>query len=283
MPTLNAVPLLLEVLVREKVDRTDEGPQKEQTHMTETTFATTITRVAARAEHASKQYGSHNSPVTALDNVTIEFPEGQLTAVMGPSGSGKSTLLHCLGGLDRLDSGNVFIGDVAIDTLDERALTRLRREQIGFVFQAFNLVPTLSARENITLPMDLAGNKPNRDWVDEVIDVVKLGDRLSHRPAELSGGQQQRVAVARALASQPKIILADEPTGNLDTRSGAQILEFLRHAVVELDQSIVMVTHDPIAASYADSVVFLVDGQVVDRLTKPSSASILERMKTLEG
>lgn len=239
--------------------------------------------VAARTEHAVKRYGASDRPVTALDDISVEFPQGQLTAVMGPSSSGKSTLLHCLGGLDRLSSGHIFVGDVALDTLSERDLTRLRREQIGFVFQAFNLVPTLTARENITLPMDLAGTKIDRGWVDSVIDVVRIGDRLSHRPAELSGGQQQRIAIARALASQPRIIFADEPTGNLDSRTGAQILEFLRHAVVDLRQSIVMVTHDPIAASYADSVIFLVDGQIIDRLNKPTSASILERMKTLEA
>lgn len=250
--------------------------------MTDNPFVMVPT-VAIRTEHATKQYGSNESPVTALDDVTVEFPSGQLTAVMGPSGSGKSTLLHCLGGLDQLSSGHIWIGDVAVDTLSERKLTHLRRRQIGFVFQSFNLVPTLSAKENITLPLDLAGSKPDRDWVDAVIDVVKIGDRLSHRPAQLSGGQQQRVAIARALASQPRIIFADEPTGNLDTRTGAQILEFLRHAVVELEQSIVMVTHDPNAAGYADSVVFLVDGKVVDRLFKPNSDAILDHMKNLEG
>jgi putative ABC transport system ATP-binding protein len=215
--------------------------------------------------------------------VTIEFPEGQLTAVMGPSGSGKSTLMHCAAGLDTLSSGRTFIGDVELGSLSERELTRLRRESIGFVFQTFNLVPTLSALENITLPMNLSGTKVDQQWLETVIDVVRIGDRLSHRPSELSGGQQQRVAIARALASRPQIIFADEPTGNLDSRSGAEILGFMRHAVSTLGQTIVMVTHDPVAASYADSAVVLVDGRIVDQIAEPSTGKIFEYMRALEG
>lgn len=237
--------------------------------------------VAAAAVQASKIYGSGDTEVRALDDVSVSFGKGQFTAIMGPSGSGKSTLMHCLAGLDRLSSGQVFIGGVDLSTLDEKALTQLRRDQIGFIFQAFNLIPTLSAEENITLPMDLGGRKPDGSWLDTVIDTVGLRDRLTHRPSELSGGQQQRVAVARALASRPQIIFADEPTGNLDSRTSTEILTFMRKAVDELRQTIVMVTHDPGAAAYAHRVVFLADGRIVDELLQPTAAAVLDRMKSL--
>jgi putative ABC transport system ATP-binding protein len=249
--------------------------------MTTTTTTTTITRTAARAVEATKDYGSGDTAVRALDRVTVDFADADFTAVMGPSGSGKSTLLHCLAGLDSLTSGQVFIGDVELGRLPERELTLLRRERIGFVFQAFNLVPTLSAAENITLPMALAGRRPDRDWLDTIIDTVGLADRLSHRPSELSGGQQQRVAVARALATRPEIVIADEPTGNLDSRTGADILGFLRRASRELGQTIVMVTHDPVAAAFADRVVFLADGRTVGELPNPTAEAVLDRIKGL--
>lgn len=218
----------------------------------------------------------------ALRGVDVGFEAGRFTAIMGPSGSGKSTLMHCMAGLDRLSSGEVYVGDVALSTLSDRALTQLRRNKIGFIFQAFNLVPTLNARENITLPMDLGGGERlDQDWVDEVIATVGLGDRTTHRPNELSGGQQQRVAVARALASRPDIVFGDEPTGNLDTRTGSEILDFMRRAVTELDQTIVMVTHDPASASYADRVLFLVDGKIVDELHDPRADSVYDKLKTL--
>ena len=217
----------------------------------------------------------------ALDGVTVEFRAGEFTAIMGPSGSGKSTLMHCLAGLDSLTSGRAFIGDVELSSLNERQLTHLRREQVGFVFQAFNLIPTLSARENIELPLDLGDVEPDAEWVDRVIDAVGLRDRLDHKPAELSGGQQQRVAVARALASKPKIIFADEPTGNLDSKSSSDVLGFMRRAVKEFGQTIVMVTHDPNAASYADRVIFLADGKVVDEIDEPTAERVLDRMKRL--
>jgi putative ABC transport system ATP-binding protein len=239
--------------------------------------------VAARTDHATKIYGARNSQVVALDDVTVEFPQGQFTAVMGPSGSGKSTLLHCAAGLDQLSSGRAFIGEADLGSLSDRELTALRRDRIGFVFQAFNLVSMLSARENITLPLDLAGRTVDREWLATVIGVLGIDDRLAHRPAELSGGQQQRVAIARALATQPQIIFADEPTGNLDSRAGTEILRFLRQAVSDLGQTIVMVTHDPIAAAYADTVLFLADGHVVDRITAPSVPSILTRLQALEA
>ena len=235
--------------------------------------------VAARAVHASKVYGAGDTEVRALDNITVEFERSRFTAIMGPSGSGKSTLMHCVAGLDTLSSGQVFIGDTDLSGLSEKDLTKLRRDQIGFIFQAFNLVPTLTAAENITLPMDLAGTKPDRAWFDSVISTVGLGNRLSHRPSELSGGQQQRVAVARALASRPQIIFADEPTGNLDSRAGAEILSFMRSAVREMGQTIVMVTHDPVAAAYSDRVLFLADGHIVDELTDPTADTVLDRMK----
>ena len=238
--------------------------------------------VAARTDHATKAYGAGDSQVVALDDVTVEFPEGRLTAVMGPSGSGKSTLLHCAAGLDPLSSGHAFIGEADLGSLSDRELTALRRDRIGFVFQAFNLVPMLSARENITLPLDLAGRTVDREWLAAVIGVLGIGDRLAHRPSELSGGQQQRIAIARALATQPQIIFADEPTGNLDSRAGTEILRFLRQAVSDLGQTIVMVTHDPIAAAYADTVLFLADGRVVDRDTTPSVPSILSHLQALE-
>ena len=238
---------------------------------------------AARALDATKVYGKGETAVRALDAVTVGIPLGRFTAVMGPSGSGKSTLMHCLAGLDNLTSGQVFLGEVDLGSLNDRQLTELRRDKIGFVFQAFNLVPTLSARENITLPMDLAGRKPDKAWVDTVVQTVGLGTRLKHRPSELSGGQQQRVAVARALASQPTLIFADEPTGNLDSRTGAEILRFMRHAVDQLGQTIAMVTHDPVAAGYAHSVVFLADGCIVDYMDAPTPARVLERMKAFGG
>jgi putative ABC transport system ATP-binding protein len=241
------------------------------------------TPLAARAEAATKVYGKGGTEVRALDDVTVGLPAGRLTAIMGPSGSGKSTLMHCLAGLDTLTSGKVYLntpkGDIDLGKLSDRQLTRVRRERIGFVFQAFNLLPTLNAAENIALPLTLAGSKPDRQWVKTVVDTVGLGDRLRHRPSELSGGQQQRVAVARALASKPQIVFADEPTGNLDSHSGTEILAFMRNAVDALGQTIVMVTHDPVAASYADTALFLEDGRIVDSMARPSPDRILDRMK----
>ena len=234
---------------------------------------------AARTVSAVKTYGSGSTAVTALGGVDVEFTKGRFTAIMGPSGSGKSTLMHCVAGLDTLTSGQVFIGNVELSSLSEKELTRLRRDRIGFVFQAFNLIPTLSASENITLPIDLAGGETDAAWVDQVVDTVGLRDRLDHRPAELSGGQQQRVAVARALASQPEIVFADAPTGNLDSSTSAEILSFMHGAVEELGQTIVMVTHDPVSASYAQRVLFLADGQIVDEMTEPTSERVLDRMK----
>jgi putative ABC transport system ATP-binding protein len=239
------------------------------------------TVAAAGAINASKIYGKDDSEVRALDDVTVDFALGQFTAIMGPSGSGKSTLMHCLAGLDALTSGRVLIGDTDLAQLDDKKLTDLRREKVGFIFQAYNLIPTLSALENITLPMDLGGIKPDQEWLDTVIDKMNLRNRLSHRPSELSGGQQQRVAVARALASRPQIIFADEPTGNLDSKTGAEILAFMKHAVTDLHQTIVMVTHDPVAAAYADRVIFLADGKVVDEINDPTAELVLDRMKRL--
>jgi putative ABC transport system ATP-binding protein len=226
-----------------------------------------------------KVYGAGATAVRALDGVTVELPAGRYTAVMGPSGSGKSTLMHCIAGLDELTSGHVYIGDTELGALSDRERTLLRREQVGFVFQSYNLIPSLTAAENISLPLALAGDRLDADWLDTVIATVRLGDRLSHRPSELSGGQQQRVAVARALASQPAIVLADEPTGNLDSRAGAEILEFLRRAVDDMDQTVVMVTHDPNAASYSDNVLFLADGRIVDEMAAPTAERVLDRMK----
>ncbi|MDN3351392.1 ABC transporter ATP-binding protein [Actinomadura sp. DC4] len=239
-------------------------------------------RAAARAVGATKVYGTGAAEVRALDDVSVAFPAGRFTAIMGPSGAGKSTLMHCVAGLDTVTSGQVLIGDVDLGTLSDRQLTVLRRERVGFVFQSFNLVPTLNAAENIALPMTLAGTRPDAGWVDGVVAAVGLGDRLRHRPAELSGGQQQRVAVARALASRPAIVFADEPTGNLDSRTGAEILGFLRTAVDELDQTVVMVTHDPVAAAYADMAVFLADGRVRDRIEDPTARAVLDRMSAFE-
>ena len=236
---------------------------------------------AATATNVSKIYGHGDSEVRALDNVSVQFETGKFTAIMGPSGSGKSTLMHCMAGLDEMTQGSVTIADIDIASLKDKELTRLRRDKIGFVFQSFNLVPTLTADENIRLPLLLGNNKGNEEWIQKVINTVHLQDRLTHRPSELSGGQQQRVAVARALASEPAIIFADEPTGNLDSRSGAEILAFMRHAVSDLGQTIVMVTHDPVAAAYADRVVFLADGKVVDEVTSPTSEQVLDRMKKL--
>jgi putative ABC transport system ATP-binding protein len=234
---------------------------------------------AARAVAATKRYGSGGTAVTALDAVTVDLAAQQFTAIMGPSGSGKSTLMHCVAGLDSLTSGRVFVGDTDLSTLDDRHLTLLRREKVGFIFQAFNLIPTLSARENIVLPLSLAGRKPDKRWLDHVVGTVGLADRLDHRPSELSGGQQQRVAVARALAGQPEIIFGDEPTGNLDSRTGAEILAFMRAAVDEMGQTIVMVTHDPVAASYAQRVLFLADGRIVDEMAAPTAERVLDRLK----
>ena len=239
--------------------------------------------VAAGAVRATKVYGSGDAAVRALDEVGVSFEGGRFTAIMGPSGSGKSTLLHCLAGLDELTSGEVYLGDVELGSLSEKQLTVLRRDRVGFVFQSYNLIPTLDARENITLPMRLAGRRPDRNWVDIVIDTVGLRDRLSHRPSELSGGQQQRVAVARALASRPEVVFADEPTGNLDSKAGSEILGFMSQAVDDLGQTIVMVTHDPVAAAYADRVVFLGDGRIVGELDDPTAASVIDRMKQLGG
>lgn len=241
----------------------------------------TTTFAAAYARGATKVYGSGDTEVTALDNVDVDFAAGHFTAIMGPSGSGKSTLMHCMAGLDRLSAGSAFVGDVDIAAANEKQLTLLRRNRLGFIFQAFNLIPTLTAQENITLPMDLAGTKPDQAWLDNVVSTVGLANRLNHRPDELSGGQQQRVAVARALASQPQIIFADEPTGNLDSTTGTEILAFMRHAVRELGQTIVMVTHDPVAASYSDRVVFLADGRITDDLPDPTPDTVLDHMRRI--
>ena len=238
---------------------------------------------AALAVALRKVYGEGDAAVEALKDVSVEFASGAFTAIMGPSGSGKSTLLHCLAGLDTPTSGSVFIGDVEITSLSEKHLTELRRDKVGFVFQAYNLVPTLTAAENITLPLDIAGRDVDRQWFDEVVDTVDLRDRLQHRPAELSGGQQQRVAGARALVSRPDIVYADEPTGNLDSRSSAELLRFLRDAVTRHGQTIVMVTHDATAAGYADRVIFLADGRVVDEMWEPTADRVLDRLKSLEA
>jgi len=237
--------------------------------------------VAGRAVNATKVYGRGDAEVRALDGVTVDFATSRFSAIMGPSGSGKSTLMHALAGLDALTSGSVWIGDVELSKLNDKKLTELRRDNVGFIFQAFNLVPTLTAAENIELPVRLAGRKPDQGWLDLVITKVRLQNRLTHRPSELSGGQLQRVAVARALASKPHIIFADEPTGNLDSRTGAEILSFMRQAVRELGQTIVMVTHDPVAAAYADRAVFLADGRIVEDLDDPTADGVFDRMRTL--
>ena len=234
---------------------------------------------AAATVGAVKVYGEGETTVRALDDVSVTFEAGRFTAIMGPSGSGKSTLLHCTAGLDTLTEGTAFIGETDLSTLDDTELTVLRREHVGFVFQAFNLVPTLTAQENITLPLALAGRKGDREWISQVVDTLGLGQRLRHRPSEMSGGEQQRVAVARALATRPQIIFADEPTGNLDSRAGAEVLRFMRQAVDDLGQTIVMVTHDPGAASHADRVVFLADGRIVDEMFEPTAERVLDRMK----
>ncbi|MEU5542528.1 ABC transporter ATP-binding protein [Streptomyces sioyaensis] len=252
------------------------------------------TPIAPRAQHGapgiaaatfdlSKVYGSGDTRVVALDHVSIDFREGEFTAIMGPSGCGKSTLMHCAAGLDSPSSGSVRVGTTELSTLGDRQLTALRRDRIGFIFQAFNLLPTLTALENITLPLTIAGRRPDQQWLDRVIAMVGLSQRLGHRPAQLSGGQQQRVAVARALASRPAIIFGDEPTGNLDSRAGADVLGFLRDSVRELGQTVVMVTHDPVAAGYADRVVFLSDGHLVDEMTHPTPERVLDLMKSLGG
>jgi putative ABC transport system ATP-binding protein len=248
-----------------------------------TTTAQRATGVAARATELSKVYGSGETQVVALDRITVEFRQGEFTAIMGPSGSGKSTLMHCVAGLDTFSGGSVRLGETELGSLKDKQLTKLRRDKVGFIFQAFNLLPTLTAMENITLPMDIAGRRPDRQWVERVIDMVGLSGRLHHRPAQLSGGQQQRVAVARALASRPEIVFGDEPTGNLDSRSGAEVLGFLRHSVRELGQTVVMVTHDPVAASYADRVVFLADGRIVDEMPDPTAEGVLDRMKAFDA
>ncbi len=250
--------------------------------MSDATALATETMAAARAVDAVKIYGSGETEVRALDGVDITFEQGKFTAIMGPSGSGKSTLMHCMAALDNLTEGQAFIGDTDLSTLTDKELTLLRRDRLGFIFQAFNLVPTLNAIENITLPMDLARREPDQEWVDNVITTVGLSDRLTHRPNELSGGQQQRVAVSRALASQPEIIFADEPTGNLDSRSGNDVLKFMRDAVDDLGQTIVMVTHDAKAASYADRTVFLADGLLQGEMLNPTADQILDYMKILQ-
>ncbi|WP_030659701.1 ABC transporter ATP-binding protein [Streptomyces rimosus] len=234
---------------------------------------------AARAVSLVKTYGMGEARVVALDGVDVSIGRGRFTAVMGPSGSGKSTLMHCLAGLDTVSAGRVWLGEREITGLNDRQLTRLRRDHVGFMFQSFNLLPTLTAEENITLPMDIAGRKPDREWLREVISTLRLGDRLRHRPSQLSGGQQQRVACARALAARPDLIFADEPTGNLDSRSGLEVLQFLREAVDGLGQTVVMVTHDPNAAAHADRALYLADGRIVDEMARPTAESVLERMQ----
>ena len=249
--------------------------------MNQTTQKIDPENIAARADSASKIYGGGESEVRALDNVSVSFERGKFSAIMGPSGSGKSTLMHCIAGLDSLTSGSVFIGDTDLSKLSDKEITKLRREKVGFVFQSFNLIPTLSAYENITLPLSLGKKKGDKAWIQQVIDTISLNDRLDHRPSELSGGQQQRVAVARALATRPEIIFADEPTGNLDSKSGTDILKFMRRAVTDLKQTIVMVTHDAVSASYADRIVFLSDGHVAVEMTDPTPEKVLDYLKHL--
>jgi putative ABC transport system ATP-binding protein len=259
--------------------------KRSNTIMAPATMEPTVeeTDLAARAVDLVKVYGEGQTAVRALDGVSVDFPAGRYTAIMGPSGSGKSTFMHCLAGLDKATSGQVFIGGTELGGLSDKQLTLLRRERVGFIFQSFNLLPTLTAAENVDLPMALAGQKPDRTWVDRVIDALNLRDRLSHRPSELSGGQQQRVAAARALSSRPSIVFADEPTGNLDSNASAELLGFLRRSVDDFGQTIVMVTHDPNAAAYADHVVFLQDGRVVDEMPNPTADKVLDLMKKLGG
>jgi putative ABC transport system ATP-binding protein len=237
----------------------------------------------ASARDLVKTYGKGDAEVRALDGVSVDFERGKLTAIMGPSGSGKSTLMHCMAGLDSVTSGQIVIDGVELGTLNDKALTRLRRDRLGFVFQAYNLVPTLTAAENITLPLDIAGRDVDKEWFDRIVDTVGLRDRLNHRPNQLSGGQQQRVACARALVSRPSIVFADEPTGNLDSRSSIEVLNFLRKSVDEFGQSIVIVTHDPSSASYSDRVLFLADGRIVDEMARPTADMVLERMKRFDA
>ncbi|MFE4861186.1 ABC transporter ATP-binding protein [Streptomyces sp. NPDC056670] len=239
--------------------------------------------IAAHTDELSKAYGSGETRVVALDRISIAFRSGEFTAIMGPSGSGKSTLMHCVAGLDSPSSGSVRIGTTELGSLGDRQLTQLRRDRLGFIFQAFNLLPTLTALENITLPLAIAGRAVDREWLDTIVMTVGLAGRLGHRPAQLSGGQQQRVAVARALASRPEIIFADEPTGSLDSRAGTEILGFLRDCVRELGQTVVMVTHDPVAAGYADRVVFLADGRLVDEMAQPTAERVLDRLKEFDA
>lgn len=248
-----------------------------------TTSTVPVDLAAARMEQGIKTYGSGDAEVRALDGIDVAFEKGQFTALMGPSGSGKSTLLHCIAGLDTLTSGRVYVGATELNTLNDKDLTLLRRKKVGFVFQAFNLIPTLTARENILLPVLIAGDDHDTAWFDQVVGILGLSDRLTHRPSELSGGQQQRVAAARALVSRPEIIFADEPSGNLDSKAAAELLGFLRRAVREFGQTIVMVTHDPVAASYADHVVFLADGRTVGELNDPTADSVIDRMKQFGG
>ncbi len=243
----------------------------------------TITNVAARIDNGVKTYGEGDAAVHALNGASAEFERGKFTAIMGPSGSGKSTLLHCVAGLDTLTSGNAYIGDIDLASLKDRDLTLLRRERVGFIFQSFNLIPTLNADENILLPLTIAGKEPDLDWYNQIIETVGIRDRLDHLPSELSGGQQQRVAAARALVSKPEIVFADEPSGNLDSKAGSELLGFMRMAVREFDQTIVMVTHDPVTAAYSDRIVFLDDGKIVDEMADPTAASVLDRLKTLGG
>ncbi|KHL19555.1 putative ABC transport system ATP-binding protein [Mumia flava] len=247
------------------------------------TDGTAVITAAARAVDARKTYGTGEAAVHALAGVTVDFPQHAYTAIMGPSGSGKSTLMQCVAGLDRLTSGSAYIGETDISTLSKTELTLLRRDRLGFIFQQYNLIPSLTARENILLPLTLAGEKPDEAWLDEVVGTVGMADRLGNLPSQLSGGQQQRVAVARALVPRPDIVFADEPTGALDSRTGIEILTFMRRAVDETGQTIVMVTHDPHAASYADQVLFLADGQIVDRMANPTADRVLDRMKRFEG
>ncbi|WP_431044030.1 ABC transporter ATP-binding protein [Streptomyces sp. P1-3] len=279
----------MEEVAERRTSGTSQALPNRQELLSVTTFPSGVetgprtTAAAAAAKDLTKVYGQGETQVVALDAVSVEFRQAEFTAIMGPSGSGKSTLMHCMAGLDTVSSGSARIGTTELTSLKDKKLTQLRRDKIGFIFQAFNLLPTLNALENITLPMDIAGRKADQAWLDQVVSTVGLSGRLKHRPNQLSGGQQQRVAVARALAGKPEIIFADEPTGNLDSRSGAEVLGFLRNSVRELGQTVVMVTHDPVAASYADRVVFLADGRIVDELREPTADTVLDRMKRFDA